>query len=126
MSYLTESLPSQAATRPGREPAPHDGQALHQLLFVMAILLFTLAIGLYDGQKYGQVYIFGYIIAIVFAISGPRRHNRPWSDLGVKRGFVKDFRRVWYYFGIERARAVLINSNSPPPLSSLPFSAPAS
>jgi uncharacterized protein len=101
MSSSAEPLPSQAATRPGREPSPHDRRALYQLLLVMAILLFTLAIGLYNGQKYGQVYIFGYIIAIVFAISGPRRHNRPWSDLGLKRGFVKDFRRVWYYFGID-------------------------
>lgn len=101
MSSSPEPLPSQVATRPEREPSPHDRRALYQLLLVMAILLLTLALGLYDGQKYGQVYIFGYIVAIIYALSGPRQHHRPWSELGLKRGFVNDFRRVWYYFGID-------------------------
>jgi membrane protease YdiL (CAAX protease family) len=70
-------------------------------MLVMAILLLTLAIGLFNGQKYGQVYIFGYIVLIVYALSGPRQHRRPWSELGLKRGFVRDFRRVWYYFAID-------------------------
>jgi membrane protease YdiL (CAAX protease family) len=39
-------------------------------------------------------------LTIVYAIDGPLRRNRPWGDLGLKRGFGADFRRVWYYFGI--------------------------
>ena len=66
----------------------------------MAILLVTIALGLYDGRRYGSLYIFGYIIAIICALSWPR-HNRPWQELGLKRGFVTDFKRVWYYFGID-------------------------
>ena len=82
-------------------PALHDRKALYQLAGVMAILIFTTTVGLYDGQRYGQLYIFGYIMAVVYAVDGPLRRNRPWSDLGIKRGFRKDFRRVWYYFGID-------------------------
>ena len=51
--------------------------------------------------KYGDLYIFGYIMAICYAIHGPLRKNRPWSELGIKRGFVKDFKKVWYYFAID-------------------------
>jgi membrane protease YdiL (CAAX protease family) len=66
----------------------------------VVILLVTIALGLYDGRRYGSLYIFGYIIAIICALSWPR-HNRPWQELGLKRGFVADFKRVWYYFGID-------------------------
>jgi membrane protease YdiL (CAAX protease family) len=93
--HPTEPLPDQIATRPEREPSPHDRGALNQLTLVMAILLVTLAFSLYKGQ---DVYIFGYIIAVVIALSGPNRHHRPWSELGLKRGFGRDFRRVRYYF----------------------------
>ncbi len=65
---------------------------------MIAILLLTLALSLYNGQ---DVFIFGYIIAIIFALRGPTKHHRAWSDFGLKRGFVRDFRRVWYYFGID-------------------------
>jgi membrane protease YdiL (CAAX protease family) len=84
-----------------REPSPHDRRAFYQLTGVLAILFLTLALGLYDGHRYGSLYIFGYIIAIIYALHGPVRHNRAWQELGLKRGFVKDFKRVWYYFGID-------------------------
>jgi membrane protease YdiL (CAAX protease family) len=83
-----------------REPSPHDRRAFYQLTAVLVILLVTIALGLYDGRRYGSLYIFGYIIAIICALSWPR-HNRPWQELGLKRGFVTDFKRVWYYFGID-------------------------
>jgi len=89
------------AVRPKREPAPHNRKALYLLTLLIALMFFTLVLGLFDGQKYGQLYIFAYIMTIVYAIDGPLRRNRPWSDLGFKRGFGQDFRRVWYYFGID-------------------------
>jgi membrane protease YdiL (CAAX protease family) len=68
---------------------------------VLGILLFTLALGLYDGKRYGSLFVFGYIFAIVTAFHGPVRENRPWHELGLKHGFVEDFKRVWYFFGID-------------------------
>jgi membrane protease YdiL (CAAX protease family) len=65
------------------------------------ILLFTVVLGHYDARRYGPLYIFGYIIAITSALHGPVRHNRSWQELGLKRGFVGDFKRVWCYFGID-------------------------
>jgi len=68
---------------------------------VLVILLLTVALGLYDGRRYGSLYIFGYITAVIYALHGSLRHNRPWQELGLKRGFVNDFKRVWYLFGID-------------------------
>jgi len=68
------------------------------LALVMVILLVTLGVSLYSGK---DVFIFGYIAAIVYSLHGPVHHHRSWQDFGLKRGFVKDFRRVWYYFGID-------------------------
>ncbi len=65
---------------------------------VMIALLLTLAVSFYSGK---DVYIFGYIVAIIYALSRVTRHGRPWQEVGLKRGFIKDFRRVWYYFGID-------------------------
>ena len=68
------------------------------MILILAILLSTLALSLYSGE---DVYVFGCIMALVFAISGPRRHNWPWGELGLKREFVSDLGRVWYYAGID-------------------------
>jgi membrane protease YdiL (CAAX protease family) len=84
-----------------RVPSPHNRRTFYQLTGVLAILLVTLALGLYDGHRYGSLYIFGYIVTIIYALHGLVRHNRAWQELGVKRGFVNDFKRVWYYFGID-------------------------
>ena len=85
-------------TRHGREPTPHDKKALVQLTLLMALLLVTIIVSIYSDQP---VYIFGYIMIVIYAISRPIRHNRPWQELGLKHGFVKDFKKVWYYFGID-------------------------
>jgi membrane protease YdiL (CAAX protease family) len=98
MSALAESVSNQAPAKPSREPSPHDRRALYELTLLMAILLLTLAVSIYSGQ---DLFIFGYIVVIVYALRGPVHHNRSWQDLGLKRGFVKDFRQVWYYFGID-------------------------
>jgi membrane protease YdiL (CAAX protease family) len=81
----------------GREPSPHDRRELFRLTLIILILLLTTAFSIYSGQ---DVFIFGYIMAIIYALRGPFRLNRPWQELGLKRGFVKDFKRVWYYFAI--------------------------
>jgi membrane protease YdiL (CAAX protease family) len=81
-----------------REPTPHNRRALYQLTLVTAILLLTLVVSLYTGQ---DIFVFGYIVTIVYALLGPIHHHRAWRELGLKRGFVRDFRRVWYYFGVD-------------------------
>jgi uncharacterized protein len=84
----------------GRETSPHDRRALYAVVGLMALLLFTIVLGLYH-PKYSDLYIFGYIMAIVYSVSGPLHKNIVRSDLGIKRGFVKDFKKVWYYFAID-------------------------
>jgi uncharacterized protein len=98
MNASVENVTSQTALRPGRQSSPHDKRAFYGLMLVIAILLSTLALSMYTGQ---DVYIFGYIMAVVYAVHGPLRRHRSWQDLGLKRGFVKDFKRVWYYFGTD-------------------------
>ena len=83
---------------PAREPSPRDRRALYELTLLTAILLLTLILSLYSGQ---DVFILGYVAAIVYALRGPLLRHRSWQDLGLKRGFVKDFKRVWYYFAID-------------------------
>ena len=34
-------------------------------------------------------------MTVVVAVGGPRRHGRPWSDIGIKGGFLGDLRQVW-------------------------------
>jgi membrane protease YdiL (CAAX protease family) len=40
-------------------------------------------------------------MAICYVVPGVTRKKRPWSDLGIKRGFATDFKKVWYYFAID-------------------------
>jgi membrane protease YdiL (CAAX protease family) len=96
----------------GRVPEPHDRRALNRLLLVLVILLICDAVGLYNGQKYGSLYIFGYIMAIVVGFGGLVSGKRPWSEAGIKRGFVSDFKRVLPLFAI----VALILQILPPPL----------
>ncbi len=67
-------------------------------MLILAILLITLAVSLFFGK---DVYIFGYIMTIVYILSRFTRHGRPLQELGVKGGFAGDFKRIWYYFGID-------------------------
>jgi hypothetical protein len=78
--------------------SPHNHGSSIGILLIIMLLVVTLAASMYKGQS---IYIFGYIMAIVYAISRVTRHGRPVQELGIKRGFVKDFRRVWYFFGID-------------------------
>lgn len=83
-----------------KESSPHDRRALLAVSGLLALLVFTIGLGLFV-PKYSDIYIFGYIMAIAYVISGPLHKNRPWSDIGIKRGFVNDFKKVWYYFAID-------------------------
>jgi membrane protease YdiL (CAAX protease family) len=87
-----------AATTPKREYSPHDRREFRRVMLVLAILLITTVYSLYSGK---DVFIFGYIIAIVYVLRGPLRLNRSWGELGLKHGFFNDFKRVWYYFGTD-------------------------
>ena len=78
---------------------------------MLVILLVCEAVGLYNGQKYGSLYIFGYIMAIVVGFGGLISGRRPWSDVGIKRGFAGDFKRVFPLFAIV---AVVFQILSPP------------
>ena len=83
-----------------KESSPHDKRSLLAVAGLSALLVFTISIGLLI-PKYASLYIFGYIMAICYVIPGVTRKNRPWSELGIKRGFVTDFKKVWYYFAID-------------------------
>lgn len=53
---------------------------------------------MYSGQ---DVFIFGYIMAMVYLLHGVIRNRRPLDELGIKRDFRSDFKQIWYYFGID-------------------------
>jgi membrane protease YdiL (CAAX protease family) len=67
-------------------------RARNELIGLLALYLVTLVVSLAKGQ---DVFVFAYIMTVVVAVGGPRRHGRPWSDIGVKGGFLADLRRVW-------------------------------
>jgi membrane protease YdiL (CAAX protease family) len=69
-----------------------DGRARNELVALLALFLITLAVSLAKGQ---DVFVFAYIMTVVVTVGGPRRHGRPWSDIGIKGGFFEDLRRVW-------------------------------
>jgi len=91
---VNQSAPSPrdvAAT--GRAASPHDRRARLELLGLLALLLVTLAASLLKGQ---DIFIFAYIMIVIYAVRRPLRMGRPWSELGLKPGFIDDLRRVWY------------------------------
>ena len=57
----------------------------------------SLALSVPPARTYSSL---GYVAAIVYAVRGPRRHNRPWRELGLKRGFTTDLGRVWYLVAV--------------------------
>ncbi len=69
-----------------------ERRARNELVALLALLLVTLAVSMANGQ---DVFVFAYIMTVVVAVGAPRRHGRPWSYIGVKRGFAEDLRRVW-------------------------------
>ena len=88
------------AAKPARERTPHDRRALYGILLVLGILAASIAVSI---PTHKDIYIFGYIAAIVYATNGPLWRNRPWRELGLKWGFTTDFRRVWYLVAIVAA-----------------------
>ena len=88
------------AAKPAREPTPHDRRALYGILLVLGTLAASIAVSI---PAHKNIYIFGYITAIVYATNGPLWRNRPWRELGLKRGFTTDFKRVWYLVAIVAA-----------------------
>jgi uncharacterized protein len=92
VSESPQSLPRDAgATR--RTPSPRDRRARLELLGLLALLLVTLAASLLKGQ---EIFIFAYIMIVIYAVRRPRRMGRPWSELGLKPGFLDDLRSVWH------------------------------
>ncbi len=82
-----------AGTRPDQQSASsHDRRARNELIVVLALLIGTLAVSFARGQ---DIFVFAYILTVVIAVGGPRRRGRPWSELGIKGGFIADLRRVW-------------------------------
>jgi hypothetical protein len=80
MSSPSEAASSHEANQSRREPSPHDRKALYKLLLIITILLLTLVLSMYSGK---DVYIFGYIMVIVYALHEPVRHHRSWQELGL-------------------------------------------
>lgn len=83
---------SSGAAEPHVAGVRRTRRARNELIALLALLLATLAVSLAKGQ---DVFVFAYIMTVVVAVGGPRRHGRPWSDIGVKGGFLADLRRVW-------------------------------
>jgi membrane protease YdiL (CAAX protease family) len=74
-------------------PTPHDRKAKRNLILVLIAFVLSIIASFYkDG-----LYIMGYIIIIVYSTHGIGRHKRTWAELGAKRGFGKDMKKVWYY-----------------------------
>jgi membrane protease YdiL (CAAX protease family) len=72
---------------------PLDRKAKRNLILVLVGFVLSIVASFYkDG-----LYIMGYIIAIVYSTHGISRHKRSWAELGVKRGFGTDMKKVWYY-----------------------------
>jgi membrane protease YdiL (CAAX protease family) len=86
---------NQGVSRIKREPSPHDRSALYQISLVITALILSIAYSIYSGKS---VFVMGYIVAIVYMFHGPIHHHRPWQEVGLKRGFLSDFRRIWYFF----------------------------
>ncbi len=76
---------------PGRGAEP-ERRARNELIGLLTLFLVTLAVSVPKGQ---DIFVFAYIMTVVVAVGGPRRHGRPWSYIGMKRGFARDLRRVW-------------------------------
>jgi uncharacterized protein len=85
-------------SRPSEEPQILDHRKeLRGFLIVLGILVLAIAISLLV-KKDKSLYIVGYIVAIGYVMRGPRRNNRPWSEVGIRPGtsFFGDLRKVWY------------------------------
>lgn len=84
-----------------REPSRHDRKDLRGVLVVIAVLVFTIIVSLLV-KKEKDLYVVGYIVAIVYVTQGSRRNDRRWSDIGLKprAAFLTDLKSVWYLVAI--------------------------
>ena len=84
-----------------RGPSPHDRNELRGVVTVIAVLVFTIIVSLLV-KKEKDLYVIGYIVAIVYVMRGSRRNNRRWSEIGLKprAAFATDLKRVWYLVAI--------------------------
>jgi uncharacterized protein len=99
-SPRTEASSSQTAREhvaSGSEDGPGHRNERRGILIVLGILVLTILVSLLV-KKDKSLYILGYIAAIVYVMRGPRRNNRPWSEVGIKapQSFLEDLRNVWY------------------------------
>jgi membrane protease YdiL (CAAX protease family) len=95
MEAQESGAPRPAIVLPAAPPKPAlrlVPRAHTELIALLALFLITLAVSFATGKS---VFVFAYIMTVVVAVGGPRRHGRPWSDIGVKGGSFGDLRRVW-------------------------------
>ncbi len=80
-----------------REATPHDATERHRALIVLGVLVFTILLSLLVSKD-KNLFVVGYIVAIVYVMSGPRRRNEPWAEVGIKprAAFIEDLKKVWY------------------------------
>ena len=97
---MSGSAPSIAGIRPPGSAldAAHDPRSRRALLGLLALFLIALAASFLKGQ---DIFVFAYIMTVTYTVGGPRRHGRPWSEIGIKRGFLADLRSVWYLAGLD-------------------------
>jgi membrane protease YdiL (CAAX protease family) len=73
--------------------SPHDRKAKRNLILVLIAFVLSVVASFYkDG-----LYIMGYIVVIVYSTHGIGRRKRSLAEIGIKRDFGKDMRKVWYY-----------------------------
>lgn len=84
-----------------REPFAPDRKDLRGVLIVLAVLVLTVIVSLVVNKD-KNLFVVGYIVAIVYVMRRPWRENRSWSEVGVKPAtdFFKDLRKVWYLAAI--------------------------
>jgi membrane protease YdiL (CAAX protease family) len=81
-----------------RGPSQDERRARRELIGLVALLLLTLAASLLKGQ---EIFVFAYIMIVIYALRRPLRLGRPWTDLGVKPGVLRDLKRVWWLAALE-------------------------
>jgi hypothetical protein len=69
----TDPSSKQPATIP-RNSSLHDRKTFYELVVVLGVLLLTIALSIVSGQ---DLYIFGYVVVIVYALLGPTRRHPP-------------------------------------------------
>ena len=91
LSEATRRARSREGRTRGREFQP-ERRARVELVALLTLYLITLAVSFVKGQ---DIFVFAYIMTVVVAVGGPRRHGRPWAELGLKSGFLADLHRIW-------------------------------